>query len=117
MNIEELREFCLSLKGVKEDFPFDETVLVFKIGSKMFCLTDLKDSRTVALKNDPETNIELREKYHDITPGYHMNKKHWNTITLNGSIPDLIIRNLIVESYEMVILSLPKKQQEQIKNI
>lgn len=116
MNIEELREYCLSLKGAAEDFPFDETTLVFKVGGKMFCLTDLEGNLAISVKNNPEKNIELREEYPAVKPGYHMNKKYWNTIDLNGTIPDDMIKNLIDESYDLVTMSLPRKIQQEIKN-
>lgn len=117
MNIEELREYCLSLKGVTEEFPFDETTLVFKVGGKMFCLTDLEGDLSVSLKNDPERNSELREEFPAIRPGYHLNKKHWNTIELNGTLPDDMIKNLIDESYDSVTMLLPKKLQQEIKRL
>lgn len=116
MNIEELREYCLSLKGAAEDFPFDETTLVFKVGGKMFCLTDLEGNLAISVKNEPEKNTELREEYPAVKPGYHMNKKYWNTIDLNGTIPDDMIKNLIDESYDLVTMSLPRKIQQEIKN-
>ncbi|MBN2635151.1 MAG: MmcQ/YjbR family DNA-binding protein [Prolixibacteraceae bacterium] len=116
MNIEDLREYCLSLKGVSENFPFDETTLVFKVSGKMFCLTDLEDDFAIALKNDPEKNIELREEYPAIKPGYHMNKHHWNTITVDGSISDDLLKNLIDESYDLVVQKLTRKQQQLLKN-
>lgn len=117
MNIEELREYCLSLKGVSEDFPFDETTLVFKVAGKMFCLTDLEGELSINVKNNPEKNIELREEYPAIKPGYHMNKKHWNTILIDGSISDDMIKNLIDESYDLVVMGLTRKQQQDLKNL
>ena len=116
MNIEELREYCISLNGVSEDFPFDETTLVFKVSGKMFCLTNLEDEFAIALKNDPEKNIELREEYPVIKPAYHMNKQHWNSIKVDGSIPDDMIKNLIDESYDLVVMKLTRKQQQELKN-
>ena len=116
MNIEELRAYCLSLKGVTEDFPFDENTLVFKVVVKMFCLIDLEGDFTINVKNEPEKNIELREEYQAIKPGYHMNKAHWNTIEINGSIPDDVIKNLIDESYDLVVMKLTKQEQFKLKN-
>ena len=116
MNIEELRAYCLSLKGVTEDFPFDENTLVFKVVGKMFCLTDLEGDFTINVKNEPEKNIELREEYQAIKPGYHMNKVHWNSIEINGSIPDDVIKNLIDESYDLVVMKLTKQEQFKLKN-
>ena len=117
MNIEELREYCLSKKGVTEGFPFDETTLVFKVMGKMFCLTDTEDKFGAALKNKPEKNIELREEYPAIKPGYHMNKQHWNTIEIDGSISNDLLKNLIDESYNLVVLGMPKKKQQELKNL
>ena len=116
MNIEELREYCLSLKGVTEEFPFGETVLVFKVAGKMFCLAELEEQFSIAIKNDPERNIELREEYAAIKPGYHMNKKHWNTVEIDGSISDDMLKNLIDDSYDLVVMKLTKKEQTELKN-
>ncbi|MEN8115858.1 MAG: MmcQ/YjbR family DNA-binding protein [Bacteroidota bacterium] len=116
MNIEEVRDYCLAKKGVTEGFPFDETTLVFKVMNKMFCLLSL-DSISVNLKNDPEKNIELRAHYPAIIPGYHMNKEHWNTISLDGTVPSDLIRELIDESYRLIVESLPKKKKEELNNL
>ena len=116
MNIEELREYCLSLNGASEDFPFDETTLVFKVSDKMFCLTDLEDEFAIALKNYPEKNIELREEFSAVKPAYHMNKQHWNSIRMDGSMSDDMIKNLIDESYDLVVMKLTRKQQQELKN-
>ena len=114
MNIEELRDYCISLKAVTESFPFDETTLVFKVMNKMFCLLSLNKIQ-VNLKNSPDKNIELRAHYPAIIPGYHMNKEHWNTIELDGSVPPKLVIELIDESYGLIIESLPKKKQEEFK--
>lgn len=116
MNIEELREYCLSLKGAAEDFPFDKTTLVFKVAGRIFCLTDLEDTFAIALKNDPERNIELRESYSAVKPGYHMSKKHWNTIEIDGSISDNTLKDLIDESYDLVVNKLTKSEKQALKN-
>ncbi len=116
MNIEELREYCLSLNGVSENFPFDETTLVFKVSDKMFCLTDLEDEFAIALKNEPEKNIELREEFPAVKPAYHMNKEHWNSIKVDGSMSDDMIKNLIDESYDLVVMKLTRRQQQELKN-
>lgn len=107
MNIEELREYCLSKKGVSESFPFDETTLVFKVMDKMFVLTDLEGDLSINLKCDPDMANELREKYPAVLPGYHMNKEHWNTVMIDGSIPERLIREWIDHSYNLVIRQLP----------
>ena len=110
MNLEELREYCLSQKSVTESFPFNEHVLVFKVGGKMFALTDLQDEEpSVNLKCDPELAEELRDRYEEVQPGYHMNKKLWNTVRLNGRISDTLLKQWIDLSYELVMQSLPKK--------
>jgi len=116
MNVEEVREYCIAKKAVTESFPFDETTLVFKVMNKIFCLLGLDDFR-VALKNDPEKNVDLRAHFPAIIPGYHLNKQHWNTIELNGMVPTKLLRELIDESYEIILKSLPRKVQEEYKNL
>lgn len=111
MNIEELREFCLSLSATDEGFPFDSETLVFKVKGKMFCLTSVDRYKSINLKCDPEKAIELRELYPDVIPGYHMSKKHWNTVMMDGTLTDDLIREWIVDSYTLVVKSLPKKDQ------
>jgi predicted DNA-binding protein (MmcQ/YjbR family) len=103
MDIESLREYCLSLPNVTEGFPFDQTTLVFKINGKMFALTDLEGPLEVTLKCDPEMAIELREHHPSVRPGYHMNKKYWNTISIDGSINDELIIEWIDISYNLVL--------------
>jgi predicted DNA-binding protein (MmcQ/YjbR family) len=112
MNIEEIREYCLAKKGAEESFPFDNDTLVFKAGGKMFALLSLENATSINLKCDPEHAVELRERYAEILPGFHMNKKHWNTVVYNGSLPDDLIRSLIDESYDLVVARLSKKQRE-----
>lgn len=114
MNIEEFREYCLSKPGVSEGFPFDVSTLVFKVGGKMFALTDLEEDFRLNLKCDPEKAISLREHYPSVIPGYHMSKKHWNTVFVNGSVEDVTLREWIDHSYDIVFQSLPKKKQEEI---
>jgi len=117
MNIEELREFCIRKKGVAESFPFDETTLVFKVMGKIFALTDTEDDFSINLKCDPEKAIELRERYTAVQPGYHMNKKHWNTIYIDGSVNDDLLCEWISHSYELVVDSLTKKLKLELDNI
>ncbi|HOP03041.1 MAG TPA: MmcQ/YjbR family DNA-binding protein [Tenuifilaceae bacterium] len=112
MNIEELREYCLSLAGTSESFPFDDVTLVFKVGGKMFALVSLDGDLAVNLKCDPDVALELREQYPAVVPGYHMNKKNWNTVYVDGSIPDSRIRQWIYNSYSLVRSSLPKKTKD-----
>jgi predicted DNA-binding protein (MmcQ/YjbR family) len=115
MNIEELREYCLAKKSVTESFPFNETTLVFKVAGKMFCLTDLVNDFAVALKNDPEKNMELRATFPAVRPGYHMNKQHWNTVEVDGTISDEMLKKLVDESYQLIVQKLPKKIREEFK--
>jgi len=109
MNIEEIRTYCLTKPGVTEDFPFGEETLVFKVGGKIFALAGLDNQPpTINLKCDPERAIELRETYDAVRPGYHMNKKHWNTVTVDGSFPRAKLEEWITHSYDLVYTSLPK---------
>ncbi|MFM9984947.1 MAG: MmcQ/YjbR family DNA-binding protein [Flavobacteriales bacterium] len=112
MNIESYREYCLAKKGVTEDFPFDNQTLVFKVGGKMFALTGIEQFKSINLKCDPERAIELREEYSGILPGYHMSKKHWNTVMMDGSVPMKLIKQMIDDSYDLVVTSLPKRDRD-----
>lgn len=112
MNIEDLRDYCLRKKGVTEGFPFDQSTLVFKVAGKMFLLTDLTDTFSINVKCDPDKAPELREKYPSVAPGYHMNKKYWNTVNINGSISDELIMEWIDDSYRLVVESLPAKDRK-----
>ena len=114
MNVEEVREFCLSLKNVTECFPFDDVSLVFKVEGKMFLLLPLDaEEHSVSVKCDPDRVLELRDKYEAVCPAYHFNKKYWNTIYLNRDMPDGDIKKWIKHSFEEVIAKLPKKIREQ----
>ena len=117
MNIEELRSYCLSLKGATECFPFDEVTLVFKVGGKMFALANLDGDLSVNLKCDPEKAIDLREHYPAVKEGYHMNKKYWNTLQIDGTISEKLIEQWIFDSYSLVLASLPKKAREIIQKL
>ena len=121
MNLENYYEYCLSKKGVTEHFPFDADNLVFKIGGKMWALTSLNKSEkgnpAVNLKCDPDWAQELRTQYDAIKPGWHMSKKHWNTIEINNSVPDKMVKELVDHSYDLVFKSLPKKTQTEILEI
>jgi predicted DNA-binding protein (MmcQ/YjbR family) len=114
MNIEELRNYCLLKTGVTECFPFDENTLVFKVAGKMFLLTDLVDDFSMNVKCDPEKALELRERYACVSPGYHMNKKYWNTVLIDGSISDETLLQWIDESYRLVVESLTSRQKEEL---
>ena len=112
MNIEEFRDYCLSKNQVIESFPFDEETLVFKVGGKIFALAGLENHpATVNLKCNPEKALTLREEYSEITPGYHMNKIHWNTVTIDGSLSNKLIAELTDDSYNLVVKGLSKKQR------
>lgn len=111
MNIETYREYCLSLKGTSEGMPFDDKTLVFKVMGKMFALTGIETFKSINLKCDPEKAIELREKYSSVLPGYHMNKKHWNTVLVNEELNDKQILELTKDSYDLVVAKLPKNIQ------
>ncbi|GAB3902012.1 MmcQ/YjbR family DNA-binding protein [Larkinella knui] len=109
MNIESLRTYCLSKTGSTESFPFGEETLVFKVGGKMFALTSMDATPlSVNLKCDPEVAIELREQHDAVRPGYHMNKVHWNTVIIDGSIRESDLKKWIDHSYELIVGSLPK---------
>ena len=113
MTLEEVKQYFLSKKGAWEDYPFDDVTAVFKVGKKMFSLIG-SDSNplTINLKCDPELAVDLREVYEEITPGYHMNKRHWNTVNIQGNLDQVEIYKLIDLSYDLVVKSLPKKERE-----
>lgn len=103
------------MKGTSEGFPFDEKTLAFKVGGKLFALLDIDEFTSVNLKCDPEKAIDLREQFLGVQPGYHMNKKHWNTVVLQSDVSDQLLLELVVHSYELVFNSLPKKTQHELQ--
>lgn len=109
MNIESVREYCLSLPQTTEDFPFDESTLAFRIEGKIFAMVDLEKTEWFVLKCNPERALELRDRYMDISPAWHMNKKYWNQLNLYGALPDKLIRTLICHSYNEVVKKIPKR--------
>ena len=113
MNIEEYRDYCIAKRGVTEALPFDENTLVFKVMGKIFAITDLNTFEFFNAKCDPEYATELREQYTGIKPGYHMNKQQWNSIMMDGSVPDNLAYKLIDDSYDLIVKSLPKKALEE----
>jgi predicted DNA-binding protein (MmcQ/YjbR family) len=116
MNSEYFRDYCLSKPMVTEEFPFDEDVLVFKVGGKIFALCSLSAHPPACnLKCKPAYAIELRERYAAVTPGYHMNKKHWNTVEWHGDVSPILLRQLIDHSYDLVVAGLPARQRVAIK--
>lgn len=102
MDIESLREYCISKKGATESFPFGNDTLVFKVHDKIFALVNLDGELSINLKCDPALAIELRERYSSVTAGYHMNKKHWNTVLLDGTVPDKEVFSWIDHSWDLV---------------
>jgi predicted DNA-binding protein (MmcQ/YjbR family) len=111
VNIESFREYCLSKKGVTEEFPFDNNTLVFKVMGKMFALTNVEVFEGINLKVVPEDGVELRDKHSFIKPAYHMNKKHWVTVMMGGAVPDRLIKGLIDNSYDLVVLKLTRSEK------
>lgn len=116
MNIEDFRIYCLSKTGVEECLPFGEDTLVFKVMGKMFALTSLSSEVfTANLKCDPDKAVELREAHHEIQPGYHMNKKHWNTVNFEGGLRRVQLVSMIDHSYDLVVSGLTKKIKEELR--
>ncbi len=117
MNIEELREYCLNKKGVMETFPFGEETLVYKVGDKVFLLAGLDEADRFNAKCDPERAIELRAEHEEIIPGWHMNKKHWNTVYMTGRLTNKQLKEIIDHSYQLVFDGLPKKIKAEIQEL
>jgi len=115
MNIEEIREYCISKAGVSEGFPFNDTALVFKVMGKMYAVLDLsEEQRGITLKCDPERAIEIREHHSEVTGAWHFNKKFWNGIDLSGSVSDELLKEWIDHSYDEVVSGLTKKLKEEL---
>ena len=117
MDIESFRTYCLAKPGVTEEFPFDNQTLVYKVFGKMFALTDVDLFTSVNLKCDPEDAVLLRENHEGVLPGYHMNKAHWNTILMDGSINDTLFKRWIDDSYDLVVAKLPKKTRQSLEGL
>jgi predicted DNA-binding protein (MmcQ/YjbR family) len=115
LNIEEIRDYCLAKPGVTEGLPFGEDTLVFKVGEKLFLLTSISQANQFNVKCDPELAIELREKHPEVRPGYHMNKKHWNTVNTDGNLTRRQLCDMIDHSYQLVYSGLAKNIRENIK--
>ena len=113
-NVESIRQYCLSKPMVTESLPFDNVTLVFKVDGKIFALLNLEGAQSVNLKCNPERAIELREQYSEVQPGFHMNKKHWNTVTYNGRLANNLICEMIDASYMLVVEGLSKEKQKAI---
>ena len=116
MDLEEVRNYCLKKPGTTESFPFDDETLVFKVASKMYCLGNLTPPISLNLKCEPIKAIEIREEFEEISPGFHMNKKHWNTVDLEGNLSNSFIQQLIDDSYDLVFNKLTKKENQSIIN-
>jgi predicted DNA-binding protein (MmcQ/YjbR family) len=115
VNVETFRDYCLAKPGAQETTPFGDENLVFKVGGKMFALAALDEvPLAVNLKSDPDMALELRDRYEQVQPGYHMNKKHWNTVALDGVIPEREVKKMIDDSYELVVGALTKAQQAKL---
>ena len=114
MNIEEFRNYCLSKKGATESLPFGDDTLVFKVGNKMFALAGLQDFKFANLKCDPEKAMEYRETFHGIKPGWHMSKKHWNSVYIDSDVTNQLFFELIDDSYNLIVKSLTKKVRESL---
>jgi len=110
--VQHIINYCHSLKGTNHDFPFGPNPMVFRVGGKMFCLLSMDDPISMNLKCDPVYALALREKHAAITPGYHMNKKHWNTVQLDGTLDAAFLEELIRDSYDLIVMSLPRAKRE-----
>ncbi len=115
MNIEDFREYCLSFTGVTEGYPFDEDTLVFKVMDKMFAMADVENFERINLKCDPVKAAMLRDLYAEVKPGYHMNKRHWNSVNPKGELDDVLIKEWIEDSYNLVVENLPRKKQKKLE--
>lgn len=116
MDLADVIDLCLSLPQAEETQPFGPDVLVYKVSGKMFAATAPEDHPArINLKCDPERSLELRDQYKAIKPGWHMNKKHWNTLVLDGSVPPKLIRELVQHSYDLVLASLPAKSRPKVE--
>lgn len=118
MDLAAFKKYCMLKRGVRETFPFDDETLVFKVGSKMFALTNIKSENfSINLKCDPNIAIDLRNSYQAIKPGYHMNKEHWNTVICDGSLDESQLHWMIDMSYDLVFKSLKRSEKEAISSI
>jgi predicted DNA-binding protein (MmcQ/YjbR family) len=115
MDAAELRRWCLAQPGASEDFPFTPEHSVFKVAGKMFAISALgREPLEVSVKCEPDLAVQLRDSYDAIRPGYHLNKRHWNTIALDGSLTDRLVRDMIEDSYDLVVSALPKRTREDL---
>ena len=115
MDAPELRRWCLAQTGAVEDFPFGPESSVFKVAGKMFAISALdRTPLEVSVKCEPELAVQLRASYAAIRPGYHLNKRHWNTVTLDGSLPEQLLRDLVEDSYDLIVSALPERERKQL---
>jgi predicted DNA-binding protein (MmcQ/YjbR family) len=115
VNARELRECCLGHAGAVEEFPFGPETSVFKVAGKMFALSALdRVPVAVSVKCEPELAVELRNTYSAVRPGYHLNKRHWNTVTVDGDLPDQLVRDMVEDSYDLVVSALPRRMREEL---
>ncbi len=117
LTLQEFREYCLTKTGASEELPFDDITPVFKVGGKIFAIAGGSDDSTVNLKGDPDALLERRAQYEDVQPGYHMSKKHWVTVPLDGSVPRKIIFSWVDDSYNCIVAALPKKARLELENL
>jgi predicted DNA-binding protein (MmcQ/YjbR family) len=112
MTPDQLKAFCLDLNGAEETFPFNPETSVFKVGGKVFAISALdSEPLQVSLKCDPDLAVRLRAEHPAITPGWHLNKRHWNTVVLDGTVPQRLVDEMIEDSYDLIVAQLPRRQQ------
>jgi predicted DNA-binding protein (MmcQ/YjbR family) len=114
MILKEYQKLCRTFSGVTEEFPFDDITLVYKVRGKIFTLTNFESFETISIKCEPDDALAMRQMYKSVFPGYHLNKKHWNSITMDGEVSDEILNKMIKDSYDLVVNGLPKKIQKEL---
>jgi predicted DNA-binding protein (MmcQ/YjbR family) len=117
LTLQEFREYCLTKRGTTEELPFDDVTPVFKVMGKIFAIAGGNDDSTVNLKGKPDELLERRAEYEDVQPGYHMNKNHWVTVPLNGSVPRKILLSWVDDSYNIIVAALPKKVRSELEQM
>lgn len=118
MNVEEFRAYCKTFKGATEDFPFeDDNIIAYKVMEKIFALADIENFKRVNVKCDPVKAVTLRELYPEVEPGFHMNKRLWNAVEPEGGLDDLLIKEWISDSYDLVVENLPRKEQKKLEKM
>ena len=117
MKLQSIIDYCSAKPGAVKEFPFDDTTLVIKAGRKMFALIKLSEPYRINLKCDPLYALELRKQYHAVSAGYHMNKKHWNTVSFDGDVSESLLQEWIGDSYQLVVNGMTKKEREKLENL